>query len=224
MLLCLAGCAGGESKEAPAAEAGRGSPPGSSDPAQGPEGRKPEPKEVQAAEEARTIPLEAIYATNGQKGLKPVLRLFKEPYGHDLNELFRSSAMGASNLFLVRGEDLAAAVKGTRLVFTGGLPAERVVEGPNVPKAAPLWAVAYLGTAGSNPPMWLVQSVVLKGPTVRVTFRKEKPLSGSTGDVHQYFVWIPLGQGTARTYTLELFDAEQQEVVLSRRVTVAETE
>jgi hypothetical protein len=68
----------------------------------------------------QTIPLDSVYSTNGQEKLKPVSRRLEEPYGMDLEELYRNSqGMGASNIFLVRGDDLAAAVKATRRVFTG---------------------------------------------------------------------------------------------------------
>jgi hypothetical protein len=216
LLACAVGCSGPASEE----EARR-PPPQTTSSTGSQEGLKPlKFEEVRGNAEARTIPLKEIYSTNGQKGLKPVQRHLAEPYGHDLNELYLKFHGGASNILLVRGKDFAEAVRSTRWGFAG-VSADAPVEGPYVSKAAPLWVVAYLGAAGSEPPVWLVHSVVVQGPTVRVTFRKQESL-GNSADFHHYFVWIPLGQAIARTYTLELFDADKQEVVLSRRVTAAE--
>jgi len=78
--------------------------------------------------EVRAIALESMFSTNGQQGLKQMsdafrkgpdgLREYVEPYGRELTELRQGIRSGASNIFLVRGRDISAAVKATRLLFT----------------------------------------------------------------------------------------------------------
>jgi hypothetical protein len=175
---------------------------------------------VSGAEEGRQIPLESIYSTTGQKGLKALKMRLDEPQGQELQGIARGYRGGASDVFLVRGKDIAAAVKAARQAFTAGQSADGPVIPDAASRAAPLWVVAYLGSAGSSPPAWLVHSVEVKGQMVRVTFRKPKRF-GSTRDLHPYFLWVPLGKVEAGTYTLELFDADKEEVTFLRRVAVA---
>src|SRR5712692_3131813 len=71
------------------------------------------------------IPLKSIYSTSGQEGLKHVKERIEEPYGKDLEEIYRKTqGMGASNIFLARGQDIAEVVNATLRVFTGILPAD----------------------------------------------------------------------------------------------------
>jgi hypothetical protein len=172
-------------------------------------------------DEVRKIPLGSIYSTNGQEGLKAVRLGLEEPYGHDLQEIVREFRSGASNIVLVRGKDIAAALKATRWAFTANRPADVPVDPEDGSKRAPLWLVAFFGAAGSDPPAWLVQSIEVRGRLVRVVFVKPKRLI-STRDSHLYFIWVPLGKPEVGTYTLELFDAEKREVTLLRRVTVTD--
>jgi hypothetical protein len=77
--------------------------------------------------------------------------------------------------------------------------------------------VAYLGVAGSEPLEWRVKSAEVQRHVVRLTYTKE---GARTHDLHPYFVWVPLGELKAGTYTLELFEQDLKKVTLSRRVTV----
>ncbi len=173
-------------------------------------------------EEMRLIPLESAYSTNGQEGLQPVLRRLDEPCGKALDQMYQGSyGMGTSNLLLVRGEDITAAVKATRWAFLGGRSADMPVDPEDGSMGGSLWVVVYFGTAGSGPPAWLVHGIEVKGRTVRVTFSKpNRPVS--TADVHQYFLWAPLGHVEPGAFTLELYDAEKTDVALLRHVTIAE--
>jgi hypothetical protein len=165
------------------------------------------------------IPLKSLYATSGQEGLRPVKIQQEEPYGYDLGQLHRDShGMGASNTFLVKGKDIAAAVKATRLVFTGGRRAGVPVTGERDLHSKDCWLVAYLGTGPSTPPPWVIESVTRKGFTIRVTY-SEPRRARSTRDVHQSFLWVPLGPLEPGTYSLELFDSGKGQVTLQRRVT-----
>jgi hypothetical protein len=168
------------------------------------------------------IPLGSIYSTNGQKGLKAVTTRAEERYATDLLHLRREFRSGASNVILVRGKDIAEAVNAARFAFTAARSADVPVD-PDDPrvtaKGAPVWLVAYLGTAGSSPPYLLVQSVERQGKKVRVTFRKAKTTIMSS-NLHRYFVWVPLGKLEAGTYALELIEAGKKEVTLLRRVRI----
>lgn len=129
--------------------------------------------------------------------------------------------MGASNLFLVRGKDIAAAIKATRGVFIGGRSADVPGDPEDGSKAETLWLVAYLGTAGSEPPAWLVKSALVRGQTVQISISTPERTSG-TSDIHQYFVWVPLGELRKEMCTLELLNAEKGQLILSRNVNVVE--
>jgi len=176
----------------------------------------------------RSLPLRSMYATNGQEELKAMNRsfvfekdgskTFVEPYGNELHQMFRYWGPGASNVCLVRGDEIVAAVNATRRVFTGGGPADV----PSIPdgerKHDAIWLVAYFGASGSEPPAWVVRSVEQKERTFRVSYVKRVAL---TKDLNEYFLWAPLGVLGAGIYTLELFDTEQHQVTLLRRVTVS---
>jgi hypothetical protein len=181
--------------------------------------------------DVQKIPLESVYSTNGQRGLKPMSaafhpqkdgsRRFGEPYGRDLEEIRSEHEWGASNIFVVSGGDITAAVKAARRVLTGGQSADVPAVPDDGSTPAPFWVVCHLGVESSGPPAWLIQSVERRDRIVRITFSKPKRLF-STADIHQYFVWVPLGELGPGTYALELYDAEKREVTLLRRVAVAE--
>jgi hypothetical protein len=177
------------------------------------------------------IALDSVHSTSHQKPLKPVShgfnlqgngeKKYETSYGHFLEEIFKAYHTGASNVFLVRGDDIGAAISATWEVCVCRRGAER----PSAPyeKGAhkPLWLVAYLGTAGSEPPYWEVRSVERKGRTVRLSFAPSED-GGRTNDEHQYFYWAPLGELEAGAYTLELYDEQEKAVVLTRRVIVGD--
>lgn len=178
-----------------------------------PAGKVPEPE----PEGAKIIPLKSIYSTNGQEGLKMVRGGDTEGYHHHLNLLRRECRSGASNVFLVRGDDFATAVKSTWQVFRCGCSAD-VPKGPSDDQGQrSLWLVAFLGIDGSSPPAWLLKGAVQKGNVIRLSVAQPERLAVSA-DLYHYFVWVPLGKLEASTYTLELFNAEQGEVTLVRRV------
>jgi hypothetical protein len=176
------------------------------------------------AEKVRMIPLESCYATEGVSGC-PHLKRVGEPYAFDLNELIRDNRTGASNVALVRGKDIAAAVKAARWTFAAGMRADAPVPpNPSDTKAEPLplWLVAYFGMGPSNPGFGRVQPAEVRGQTVRVAYARARSAGGVTTDEVPYYLWVPLGDAQAGTYTLELFDADRKDVTLLRRVAVAE--
>lgn len=189
-------------------------------------GKTPDPGPTENEQElrqeaARRVPLDSVYSTTGQKELKRVTRRPDESYGNDLSLMLRDWGTGLSNAFLVLAQDLTGAIKATREAFSAAAPADIVV-GRNKPlNASTLWLVAYLGTDGSTPPAWLIESVELDNKTIRVVYQSPRRTS-STNDSHQYFIWVPLDQRQPGTYTLELVDAETKQPSLVRRVKVLE--
>jgi hypothetical protein len=65
--------------------------------------------------EEKQVALKSIFSTSRQKGLKVVERGEGKAYDHELEELYQrcTDGVGASNVFLARGDDIAAAVKAT---------------------------------------------------------------------------------------------------------------
>src|SRR5262245_46133571 len=82
--------------------------------------------------EAKTISLDSIYSTSYQKPFKTVTAGFNlrpggakeytESYGHLLEQLKREFRGGASNVFLVRGDNIDEAITATCWVYTLGVP------------------------------------------------------------------------------------------------------
>ncbi len=175
------------------------------------------PPRIKEIKEGQSIPLGSIYSTSRQKGLKLIKRgVGDEAFANELRELYQQSIrMGASNVFLARGDDIAAAVKATWEVFTHGRSASEPVSADRRSKSERYWLVAYLGVSGSGPPAWLIKSATVSGRTIRLAFTKP---GASDADLYPYCVWVPLGKLGRGTFTLELFDEERKEGTLSRRV------
>jgi hypothetical protein len=176
-------------------------------------GERPEPKE-----KAEAIPLKSIYVTFDQEGAKKVRRGGNEAPSADYRIIDQKLTCGASNIFLVRGKDIAAAGAAARQVLVGGDWADVPASTEEVPSKS-YWLVAFLGIAGSDPPCWQVKPAEKRGKVIRLPVTKPKR-DESTKDSHKYLVWVPLGELEAGTYTLELFDAAKKEPYLSRRISV----
>ncbi len=175
----------------------------------------------------RAIPLESCYATPGVRGgCKLITDGGREPHGFDLSELYRENLArggGAMNVALVRGGDIAAAVKATRRAFAADWQTDTTVPAsPNDGKGGPpLWLVAYFGCGSSHPGYGWVQAVEVRGQVVRVAYAPESKDRAATQDTVFFYLWAPLGRAGAGTYALELFDADKKEVTLLRHVAVA---
>ena len=169
---------------------------------------------------AQPIPLDSVYVTNEGTSLKRV------GVGHDnIDEQMwavlykRSTRVGLSNVFLVRGADITAAVQATTVALGSGVGADEPISADDMPKDGRVWVVAHLGVAGSTPEARIVKGVERTGNRVRVVFAKGWSLSN---DVWPYLVWAPLGSLGAGTYVLELYDTQARQVVLGRTVRVTE--
>lgn len=170
--------------------------------------------------QAKQVPLKSVHSTSDQEGLQRVRRgEGSKGYQNQLEELYqRSIRMGASNVFLARGDDITAAVLAAWEVFTHGIPADKPVSADYPPKSEEMWLVAYLGVSGSSGPAWRVQSVEVSSTDIRLTYTH--PGSGAQ-DLHPYYYWAPVGRLAPGTYKLQLFDADQKQVTLMRRIRVA---
>jgi hypothetical protein len=167
--------------------------------------------------QGKQIPLNLIYSSEPQKGVKPI-REHNKGCANELQELLgKGSSLGASNLFLTRGDDVAAAVLATWQVFTASVGVNHPVALDPKSKSGQYWLVVYFGRSGSTPPRWQVSSVDLKENTVRLVFSEDHPESD---DSNPYFVWVPLGKLAPGSYTLELVNGAQQQTVLSRQVKI----
>src|SRR5262245_44746788 len=168
-------------------------------------------------EKAVKIPLASIYATWRQEGLRRIPN--DEAHTRDLNALLGGDGKGPTNVLLVRGKDIGEALKTTRWAYTvdwgGDVPVPP--EGRR-PEPASLWLAAYLGTNSSVPPAWQLVSAERRGNVVRLTVRRPAR-DKTTRDLRRYFVWVPLGELAAGTYTVELHDAGLGPI-LKRYVTV----
>lgn len=179
---------------------------------------QPTADEKPAKEKSTPIPLDSIYSTSVQKGLRRLPRPAGRELRNALDELHVALVhMDISNVFLARGGDIQEAVKATERAFTWGQPVEQPVTPEDRVKPETIWLVAYLGVASSVPSYWLVQSAEVRGNTVRITYARG---GAFTPDSREYLYWVPLGKLGVGSYCLELFDADQNAVTLMRRVSV----
>jgi hypothetical protein len=185
--------------------------------------KKEKSDEKQKADKAATksIPLAKLYSTNGQEGVIHVNHRVGEPHTLAFDAIYiKMEGMGASNIFLVYGDDLASAMSATLNVLDGLRSADTPARRDNAKTTKQLWLVAYFGSAGAGPPAWLIESVEQKGNHVRLTY-SEPQGQESTLDVHPYFVWVPLGSLESGDYALELFKVDATRPSMVRHVTVS---
>jgi hypothetical protein len=177
-------------------------------------------------EQAGTIPLESVYSTSQQPGLKHVTHAMKadgnrwvplEPYGHFLQRIRSDFSSGLTNVFLVRGKDITQAVRATSMAMPGNSGGGYPVLPEDGSEPTQLWLVAYLGRSSSGTDAEVpIQSVEREGKTIRLAYRYHR---NANQDMMPYIFWVPLGEMKKGTYTLELFDTDKKEVTLLRRVT-----
>src|SRR4051794_20769803 len=85
-----------------------------------------QPPAGKADEPTRYIPLQSCFSTPEVSGCTHI-KLGGERYSFDFEELKRGHNAGASNVALLRGKDIADAIKSTRSIFTGGVRADAPV-------------------------------------------------------------------------------------------------
>lgn len=182
-----------------------------------------------AADKPVSISKKEIYTTSAEAGFKKqlVAAFYSKddkpvyPYSHDLR-VIESGRTGASNIFLVRGDDIATAVIGTRLVFASGHPADtppaRDLRSKEI-KSKKYWLVVYLGAGFSTPPKWDFVGAKVSKNTVEFSYKACDPIIAS-GDTIQYFYWLPMPQAERGTHELKLIDTDKGRPVLIRYVDI----
>ena len=193
-------------------------------------------QEQKKKEDAKPVSIakDEIYTTSGEKGFKE--QLYEgyvsgkdgkpKPafsYTHDL-KVICSHSMGASNIFMVRGNDIKQAVHGTRLIFaltdSADTPPDRDIDAKKI-ESEKFWVVVYLGSGWSGPPKWLFKSATIQQKNVEFQYyRPRAQVMATTADIRQYFYWLPLDGLKKGTYRLNLVDADKGHPVLTRYVDV----
>jgi hypothetical protein len=179
-------------------------------------------------EPEQVIPLNTVVATchYDQGVLEVPWKLFA---GDDnLAQLFSPLKVGPSNLLLVTGSDIEAAVRATRNEYIGGARADVLrlprlagrgeAEGGRVK----LWAFFHFGAAQTGPIEWAVKRVAVRGAQVRVTVTRPTPAERARVllDHKVYMVWVPLGEPTEKAYTLQAYDETNRVTMMTRHVMI----
>lgn len=178
-----------------------------------------------------SIPLASILTTSPQQGMLHPREVFHEQSKDRKNvvtngylrQILQGTKGGASNIFLVDATNVNDAVNASFSVLVGarGADTPAPVNKPD-PVRGSHWLVAYLGTGPSSPTWWVVESVVVDGSTVRLTYRKTRP-TAATRDAHQYYYWVPLPTLDPGSYELKLYTSDRNLVTLMRRVEMEST-
>jgi hypothetical protein len=168
--------------------------------------------------DANNVPLNQIYATdNGQEEIKYVDYGDKR-YRHLLVEINKHAGrIGASNVFLVCGNDFPGAIKNTWEVFGQGYPVEKVVSRDYKMEAENIWLVVFMGIKGSGG-AWQVKSVKQEGKSIRFSFFRGA--TQGAANENAYFYWVPLGKLEPGFYSLEIVDDKEREISFMRRVQI----
>ena len=167
-----------------------------------------------AADEVKKIPLGSVYSSTGQKDTKDGVELREVP------DAFGNFS-GRSVIFLVNGKDFLTAVKASRPFFE--FRGDGKAQEPKAESKAgeQNWVGACMGSEGSSPPAFRVQSVEIGGKKIRVTYEDMKR-DLSTADEHLYMLFAPLGKLPAGEYTLELYESTAKKVTADRKSKVVE--
>jgi hypothetical protein len=155
------------------------------------------------------IPLDTVYSTFNQEGLKSL----PEVETDGLFQVLGAVRESPQQIVLCIGTDAASAVKGSELSFA--MPEEAIPPVTGTTSEKTLWLAAYLGCDGSLPPAFRVSSIEVNGKTIRVMYERDASPVRSA-DLRSYLIWVPLGRLEEGVYTLELFDAAAERVTRSR--------
>jgi hypothetical protein len=163
----------------------------------------------------RVIPLDQCYATFESPGLQLAPPLVSD----DAKATWQESNPIVPNVFLVRGATIQEAVRTTKEALLGGWHVKWPVGYPSGAKQEPsLWPFCNIGSPG-HPPRWRLKSASVVENRVRVVIARI-PVQGAYPILTRGLIWIPLGPLPEGTYALELYDQDDSEPLLSRRVNV----
>lgn len=155
-------------------------------------------------EKMESIPLDSVVSTTGQ----PEMKRFRQ-----VHPLFKAQK-SAPDLILVRAKDVQGVIKHLTDYGSGGM-----IVLPKTDDQKKPWLVVYLGTRGSEPPVWTIAAIHRDSNRIRVSYRQNRHGIEST-DQHPYYAFVPLADLKVGKQILELFDADGSETVVTRRVEV----
>ena len=161
------------------------------------------------SEQGRRVPLNSVYATFTQEPLMAVEDAVDQVV---VTSVLFGDRDGEPKVALCLGADIASAVQSSANSFL--LPENQVPVAMPDSKDA-LWVAAYLGTDGSLPAAYQIQSITIKDQTIRVTYRRDDS-QGRSCDLRDYMIWAPLGRVEPGPYAMELFEATSERVTARR--------
>lgn len=176
---------------------------------------------VPKAKEPVQIDLNDVYSTIEMKGLKKARVDNPAADGNDLEVISRAARrVGASNIFLVRGDSIAEVLFATRTLYGDGMNGNgKPIVGHEVKKRGEVWVGAFLGNSFTSPAAYAIHRIELDGQTIRVVF--SQPRGAQADDMGPYFIWAKIGKLEPGKYQLELVNADQKdEVVMCRKIEV----
>ena len=168
--------------------------------------------------DVKKIRLDLGFTTSGQKGLNYAFSIREEKSRDILRQLVQDAKRnGASNVFLVAGDQIENVLSATSEVMCRGLGTDNVLLVNDQPgKAARYWLVAFFGVH-SGDSGWRVKSIERQDKKIRIRFSFS---GGLNLDRQAYFFWIPLDELDPGRYSLELYDDDCGDTNLIRRVNV----
>ena len=145
-----------------------------------------ESEEAKPPEQA--VPLQSVYSTSRQAGLQHVTR------GEEPKAKFSKNSPAVMGFGWAK--DFQQLCKGW-LISPPAPGATLPLVRPAAPEAQ-LWVGIYIGSSGSLPPQWLLDSVTLSRDNVWKVVYRHTPPGPMTHDKSTYEAWIPLGQSAAK--------------------------
>ena len=169
----------------------------------------------------RRVAADQIYSSTEQTGLRKFPAWEKKGTKEWISEILKAGDRnGASNVFLVHGNDIEEAIWPSYQVICEGYGAE-TAHSPD-DSISPVWLVAYLGKHLINPEEWEVESVTVEGRQIRLKYGRPngKEWRPSVQWLSPYYYWAPLPKLAPGVYSVELYDASEKAITLLRRVKV----
>jgi hypothetical protein len=171
----------------------------------------------------REVPLKEIHTLGRQADL-PKLGLVGQDDGILRGVKAIQDALqlhAASNLFVIRGDDLKAAVQDARSWVTYGDDKETDAERKSRKASNKRWLFVYLGYGPSHPMPAKLEAVHVYRDRVQVRYSGPDPAERwVTADSWNYAYWIPLGELKPGPVQFEIVDHATGEVELMRRVII----
>jgi hypothetical protein len=177
--------------------------------------------------EVKEIPPEQIYALAGQQRLKYVLASKQiDEDGVEILKDLLGYRTGASNVFLVRADNIEGALSATHHAFFSGHSVDRPVASHSKSRSKSYWLAVFLGHY--HPPLrWTVERAELHQDTIRLLYTSTRELKDLEEAIEEAtyislpcFYWIPVGTLEQKFYKLELHNTAVDRDVLSRHVLV----